>query len=551
MFAFPASAADSQISLRGPSADVVAQRAKTAWEGGAMNRALDILQQGISDHPQALALHRLHGDMLASSRQTQEALAEYDLVLAKQPAAVDVRWAKWSVLVRSGQTEASIAELQQIAAIDAANPLLQLQLAQELRKLDRLEESLEAFKRAVALRPDMLGWRLGLARARFDLLDYPGAYEEIQQVLTSLRPGSLLEIPAKNLLALIYGSSKDRGRRFDPILTPEVSEEQLKEWAAIRAEAWTHFSEGRYREAEPIYRKILALNPTDPTAAHQLGVTLMQLGRCEEAVAVFGTMGKMDASDEDYADTIFRMGQCLVDLERWEEAFVQFHTLYEAAVEFEQANKGVELPPGVRVLDKEKITKWLDKVRPHVPAELIPPPPPPLPPEMSAEELSAKLAAAPLNPQKPLDARASLLGRDADFSWFRFVIPAGKVMRDDSPTGAHEFIPLSPSDSFSTSQQDIYLVFGLVTASYDEVPLAARCYVEQSETAGELQAAAQDRVMMSMNDQSGYFVLSRPSSGWTPGLYRCGLYAGERTSADTHVDEVRFRILDPDPSRPS
>jgi hypothetical protein len=28
-----------------------------------------------------------------------------------------------------------------------------------------------------------------------------------------------------------------------------------------------------------------------------------------------------------------------------------------------------------------------------------------------------------------------------------------------------------------------------------------------------------------------------------PGLYRCGLFAGERTSAYTHADEVRFRII--------
>lgn len=50
---------------------------------------------------------------------------------------------------------------------------------------------------------------------------------------------------------------------------------------------------------------------------------------------------------------------------------------------------------------------------------------------------------------------------------------------------------------------------------------------------------------MSMSDRSGYFMLSPPETGWTPGLYRCGLFVGERTSADTQVDEVRFRIIEP------
>jgi hypothetical protein len=51
---------------------------------------------------------------------------------------------------------------------------------------------------------------------------------------------------------------------------------------------------------------------------------------------------------------------------------------------------------------------------------------------------------------------------------------------------------------------------------------------------------------MAMSDQSGYFTLGRPDQGWTPGLYRCGLFAGERTSAYTQADEIRFRILQQD-----
>ena len=141
------------------------------------------------------------------------------------------------------------------------------------------------------------------------------------------------------------------------------------------------------------------------------------------------------------------------------------------------------------------------------------------------------------------------MGRDADFSWFRFVIPAGKVLRDDFPTGAHEYIPLNPGDSFPTTQREIYLVFGLVSSSYDAVPLSAQCFLESTDLSSDQQPVAQDHVLTAMNDQSGYFMLAPPKEGWPSGLYRCGLFAGERTSAYTHVDEVWFRILEP--SRPS
>ena len=103
----------------------------------------------------------------------------------------------------------------------------------------------------------------------------------------------------------------------------------------------------------------------------------------------------------------------------------------------------LQLPPDTRVFDKKKISRWIEKVRPHVPelaklsdheacrprlfrrsfsCRIVSP----------EEELYAR-AAERFKPQETLDKRASLIGRDADFSWFRFVIPASKVVRDDFP----------------------------------------------------------------------------------------------------------------------
>ena len=113
----------------------------------------------------------MRGDILASARGPQEAVRAYETALVQQPGALEVRWAKWSVLLRWGQAAESLAELQRIAQVDNRNPLVHLRLAQELRKLDRLEESLESYQRAVALAPELLGWRLAMARARFDILD--------------------------------------------------------------------------------------------------------------------------------------------------------------------------------------------------------------------------------------------------------------------------------------------------------------------------------------------------------------------------------------------
>lgn len=537
----------------------VVERAKDAWESGAITPALDILEQGIQDYPQALMLQKLRGDILATFRGPGEAVQAYETVLTKMPAALNVRWAKWSVLVRSGQGAEAIAELQRMALVDVKNPLIHLRLAQELRKLDRLEESLESYQKAVRLVPDLLAWRLALARARFDVLDYQGAKDDTQDVLHKIPAGSPLELPARNLLSQINKTSIDRGRRFIPVLTRDMTEAQRKEWASLRAEAWRLFSTGHYQEAEPIYQRLVILNPNDPLATLQLGLTLMQLGRCKDALAVFGKMSNLDSDDEDYADTVFRIGQCLTELEQWEDAYVHFRTLYDTAVEFEEANRNVPLPPDMRVLDKKKIARWIEQVQPHVPelaqladqeaANRVQQETANRKKAMTAEDLYTQSIEV-FKPEKPLDQQAALVGRDADFSWFHFVIPASRVMRDDFPTGAHEFIPLDPGDSFPTTQREIYLVFRLVSASFDAVPLTGRCTLETPETTGEPRAVAQDRVMTTMSDQSGYFMLSPPKTGWSPGLYHCGLYAGEQTSANTLADEVRFRIVEPAGSLP-
>jgi len=542
----------AEVSANISEASVIEQ-AKAVWESGAVTSALELLDQGIQNHPRSSLLHKLRGDILATFRGPQEAVQAYEMALAAKPSALDVRWAKWSLLVRWGKSDEAIAELRHIVRFDSHNPLAHLKLAQEFRKADRLEESLESYKQAVQLRPDLLGWRLAMARAQFDVLDYQGAETGVRAVLEQLTPGSPLEIPAKNQLAQLY-ESMERGRRFTPMLTAGATESQLREWAAIRAEAWKLFTAGRYQEAEPVYRQMLALNPRDALATHQLGMTLMQLGRCKDALAVFGKMSDLDPSEEDYADTTFRMGQCLVELEQWEDAFVHFQVLYDAAVEFEESNKNVTFPAGTRVLSKEKIARWLDKVRPHVPDSAVRKDETTesgnsgagqvVSKELPVEEIYAK-ATERVKPQKAMDQAATLVGRDADFSWFRFVIPAGTVMRDDFPTGAHEYIPLNPSDTFPATQHEIYLVFGLVSDSFDAVPLAARCVVESSDMAEESRVAAQDHVLTSMSDRSGYFMLTPPTTGWASGLYRCGLFAGEHTSAYTHVDEVRFRIVEP------
>ena len=537
------------------SGNGMAEQARAAWMDGSPDRALDILDQGIQEFPGFSLLQQLRGDILTTIRRNQEALEAYELVLHGKPESLGVRWAKWSVLTRVGEGDLAIVELQRIAQRDTNNPLVHLRLAQELRKLDRLEESVESYRQAVLLAPELPGWRLSLARALFDVLDFEGARKAVEDVLQNVSKGSPVEAAARNLLMVVYGATKEKGRRFQPIFTPEGTGADLKQWGLIRNKAWKLFTAARYREAEPVLREVLALKPSDQQAAYELGITLMELDRYQEAIDFLQKGIDLGASNEVYLDSIFRIGQCLVELERWSEALLHFELLQEFSsapqASPEATQESIDDPPimaGAKVLDKEKVVHWLEKVRQHLgdtekaTVDLNPVEPDPVTSSSPLTKTEDSLSRS-LKGFEPVHSRASLMGRDADFSWFRYVIPARMVMRDNLLMGAHEFIPIDPGDTFSASQKEIYLVFALLTASYDEIPLTAECFLETSRISSGQAALAEDRVVMTMNEQSGYFRFQASPEGWKPGLYRCGLFVGDEVSAYNLADDVRFRIM--------
>jgi len=393
--------------------------------------------------------------------------------------------------------------------------------------------------------------------------------------LQTVQRGSPVEVAARNLLMITYGATKERGRRYQPILSPGGSAEDRKRWGLIRHQAWEHFVKGRYQKAEPILRELLTLKPTDHRVTYELGSTLMELEQHEEAISVLQKGIELGPTSGEFSevflDSIFRIGKSLMALEQWSDALLHFEILQEiaivppeslnvaqssgeksSAVSSVQSEEDIDAPPATlsgKTIDKEELAFWLEQVWQHLPRPEKPAVDfnEPIPgPDLSnpSPTSDTNMVAKKFQPDELMHARASLIGRDADFSWFRFVIPADQIMRDDLQVGIHEFIPIDPNDTFPTTQQEIYLVFALAIPSFDAIPLTTECFFESSTMTWEQAPLARDKVVMSMNEQSGYFVLSAPESEWTSGLYRCGLFVGDEVSAYTQADEVRFRIVE-------
>ena len=158
-----------------------------AWQQGRSKDIADRFDEALQRITQDHRVHKAYGDFLTANRRNQEALTAYWRAAELAPDALDVHWATWSLLDRLGAQDQAILRLKEIVRLDPNNPLAHLRLAKALRNVDRLEESVDSFRRAVELNPEHDVYRLQYARALFDVLRYDEARREVETLREALR----------------------------------------------------------------------------------------------------------------------------------------------------------------------------------------------------------------------------------------------------------------------------------------------------------------------------------------------------------------------------
>ena len=525
-----------------PVQDTIGQVQKL-WDAGQVQTALDFLEQEEQVKIKDERIHKLRGDLLMALRKNAEALAAYDQAMTLAPKSLVPLWAKWSLLTRMGRTQEALDVLIILAGSDPRNPLISYRSARDFRRVNRLDESVKAYQRAVALAPHQLRWRLSYARALYDVLDYDHAEHVVDEVLQKAPAGSSTHAAAQNFSAVIRGGTTDKGRRSQPFENVKEAAHNNREWALTREKAWALIKSRRYEEAEPVLRKVIDLKPTNHRAYYDLGKTLMELARCEEAIQILEAGIRLSPSGDVYPDSIFRIGQCMARLGKWTEAKKRFERVRD--IESWRSEPIYSMTfPHKDVVDSalEEAIRHADNARqPSSPSRIIKP-----------HDTAAPKSLVPPSHTKPLKAAIStpLLGRDATISrdsgraWFQHVIPARSIERDDLQTGMHEFIPIDPGDTFHPHDREIFLVFSSLSPSYDATQLTAEYVLDSGGEAPRNNPLGRDSVVLSMNEQSGYFVLVPPDGGWPVGMYRVDLFMGDEVARSTQVDEVWFRVVE-------
>ena len=518
--------------------------------------ALNQLEKALQGVPTSPRLHKKRGDVLMILGDNQEALLAYRQALTLAPDFLEGHWALWALLNRlSLDPDLALDSLSQIAGLDNHNPLAQIRVARKLRELQRFEDSVVYFRRAVEIDSTNLVYQLFLARALFDILDTESAQQAVQRVLSQASPGSPVRIAAQNLLQTVEGGTVDMGARTDFFETTKhpygEKGKDYKRWALTRGQAWQFMEAGNFGEAEATWRDVLTLDPEDDLARYHLGLTLLKLEKYEDAIASLQASFQQSKQPPFFPDAIFQIGQAFAKLKRWEKAIVYYQRVLDIQDLKEQDFYAMNFPylPRVEAALNEASTHVTEIQEMPIMAEV---PRTTFQIESSKEEPSLPISHLNLsqdfseNDQTPLRVRP--LSMDVVRGWFRQLVTAKSIVQDDRQAGFHEFIPLDPGDTFAPDQSPIYLVFSLTTPPAGAKQISTQWVAEQVEQESPNTVVGTDTVLVDLNDSSGYFFLDQPEEGWSVGTYRIDLFVGEEISAYTYVADVRFRIQSADPT---
>ena len=516
---------------------------------------LNRLDEAILRFPASPFLHKKRGDVLMILRQNQEALTSYRQALTLAPDCLPAHWALWALLDRlSSNPDLELESLFHIAELDSRNPLAHIRVARKLREQQRYEESAQYFRRAVEIEPTHLAYRLFLGRALYDILKKEEAQAEVQWVLSQASPDSPEWAAGRNLAQILSGESTDKGLRSDFFEHTKKSAgtegKDFKAWALTREQA-RHFMEtGEHAKAEAMLRTVLTLDPEDDHTRYDLGLTLLKLGKYEEAISSLQASFQQSKEPPFYPDALFHIGQAYAKLKQWEKAVLYYQRVFNIRNLQDQDFYALNFP------DLSKVEAALKEAQTHV--TKIPPspkgdgptPPHPLPTPSVIEKPpltpSPDGASSGLLENHKTPNRVLPLSVDVVRGWFRQLITATSVMQDTMQAGFHEYIPLDPGDTFSPNQPAIYLVFTLTTPPSDAKTIITQWVGEKVEGLSPNTVVGTDSVLVDLNDSTGYFILDQPEGGWPIGTYRIDLFVGEDVSASTYVADVRFRIQSDD-----
>lgn len=274
--------------------------AVAAHQAGRLNDAEAAYRALLADHPaHADARHYLgliafqRGDFALAATTIEQAIATLESAGAEAPAEFHINLA--NALKRADRLDEAIVHYRRAIARRADLPAAWFNLALAWLAAGRDADAIAALDKTLALAPSLCGAWQALFECHCRALDDAAVLNTIAAAGRALKP--LGPSPAKNEMSRRFGEWLVASGRhaaalawLEPLARGNGVADQASNFASLNALGCALAGLGRLGEAEAVLRRALAVAPGAAAAMDNLACVLKDAGRNDEALALYRSL---------------------------------------------------------------------------------------------------------------------------------------------------------------------------------------------------------------------------------------------------------------------
>tara|TARA_B100001989_G_C24543455_1_gene469094 strand:+ start:1356 stop:3068 length:1713 start_codon:yes stop_codon:yes gene_type:complete len=223
--------------------------------------------------------------------QPEQALTQYQIILKTYPKHSMVLHLVGITFAQLNQLKQAITYFERAISCQPNHPIYIASLANAYRRNHKIEKAVELFNKALAINPSLVSAHNNLALIYFNKAPEQARYHFEQAIM--IKPDHL--DANYNLGLLLTKLNKHKAEEcFQKVI--KLNSEHV---GALFQLAQLHHANKAYLKAQPLYQKILNLQPNDPECLNKLGLILLEQDHFDQGLDYLEQALKIDQNIED------------------------------------------------------------------------------------------------------------------------------------------------------------------------------------------------------------------------------------------------------------
>ncbi|NJR64219.1 MAG: tetratricopeptide repeat protein [Leptolyngbyaceae cyanobacterium CRU_2_3] len=297
---------------------------------GRFEEAIVWHTRALQPQPNLVETYASLGGLHAKQKNWQEAIAAYEQALSLNPGYAEAHRSLASIYAQLGEREIESTYRYQAVALNPrwATPNNQFTLGNSLLEVAKLEEAIDCYQRAIALRPGFFEVHYNLGVVYVQQEQWQPASEAFQQAL-ALNPSHAASYFGLGKVAEAQNQTQGAIAHYRQAVALNPR------WVnALYSLAETLAKLRQWQEAAALYRQVVELSPEFSWAHHNLGYTLLKLERWDEAI---DSLQRAIELNVDSPWTYSHLGDALFHRQQWQAAAAAFLAAIERQPSLEVA----------------------------------------------------------------------------------------------------------------------------------------------------------------------------------------------------------------------